>query len=77
MILYSIIPAEVVFKNGSQPSEIRLLEADYMGKRVEVMQISDQSFKIVRLIDTNPKAYLNPLFEPGSTVNSKDLKLRQ
>jgi hypothetical protein len=77
MILYSVIPAEFVFRNDSQPSEIRLIEADYMGKMVEVMRITDQSFKIVRLIDTDPKAYLNPLFEPGSIVDSRDLKLRQ
>jgi hypothetical protein len=77
VILYSIVPAEIVFKNDSQSSEIRLLEADYLGKRVEVMQITDQSFKIVRLIDTDPKTYLDPLFKPGSIVYSGDLKLSQ
>ena len=75
MILYSIIPAEVVFQTDPQSPEIKLLEADYMGKRVEVMKVSDQSYKIVRLVDTNPKTYLNPLFEPGSIVIWSDLKL--
>ncbi len=75
MILYSIIPAEVVFQTDPQSLEIKLLEADYMGKRVEVMKVSDQSYKIVRLVDTNPQTYLNPLFEPGSIVNWSDLKL--
>jgi hypothetical protein len=73
MILYSIIPAEVVFENFDKMSddnhqnENKLIEMEYLGEKVQVTPLSNSKFVINRLISTSPKAYLNPKLQPGTT----------
>lgn len=66
MILYSIIPAELVF--SGYENESKYIEMDYMGEKVEVMPLSNSEYRINRLISTSPKAYLNPAFQPGTII---------
>lgn len=75
MILYSIVPAEVVFQGSLGKDEVKYFEAGYKGERVVVSQITDQSCSISRLLSTNPRVYLNPEFQPGRPIDSNDLRI--
>lgn len=74
MILYSIVPPEVVFEGAADPGSITYFEAEYMGEKVIVAQTADRRYEISRLMSTRPSSFLNPRFQPGSVVNIKDLK---
>lgn len=80
MILYSIIPPEVVFRNfdyGPGNSDInsgrKSFITDYLNEKVEVMTLSNNQFVITRLISTSPKSYLNPKLQPGSIITGLNL----
>jgi len=72
VILYSIIPADVVFGNyfGKNADEYSLKEILYEGEKVEVIPMSNNTYKVNRIISTEPKAYLNPKLMPGSVIES-------
>lgn len=69
MILYTVMPDELIF--GNRPEDNKngnLKEVDYMGEKVQVMQTGGNRYVINRLISTSPKAYLNPKLQPGAVV---------
>lgn len=69
MILYTIIPDELIFENKQEDiGSTNLKEVDYLGERVQVMQTEGNRYVISRLISTSPKAYLNPKLQPGAIV---------
>jgi len=74
MILYSIIPAEIVFgeyfwqdKNNNK-KRYESKEIVYLGERVEVSPLTEDQYMIKRLISTSPKAFLDPRFKPGTII---------
>jgi hypothetical protein len=76
MILYSIIPAEIVFgdyfwqdQNGGAKRS-KSIEIDYFGERVEVSPLTNDQYMIKRLISTSPKAFLDPRFKPGTVIKA-------
>lgn len=73
MILYSIVPAEVVFQKSYGQEEVTFFEAGYRGERIIVSQTQDGHCSISRLLSTSPDSFLNPAFQPGNTVDSKEL----
>lgn len=70
MILYSIIPQEVVFGGNTDSAARTMTEMDYMGERVQVSALTNNRFVIQRLISTKPQAYLNPNLQPGTIIYS-------
>jgi len=68
MILYSVIPPEVVFSNNQDSYYNSFREIDYMGQKVQVAVLSNNEFVITRLISTFPSAYLNPKLQPGTVI---------
>jgi hypothetical protein len=68
MIIYSIIPNEVIFKNMEENDNYNYLEMDYLGERVQVTASLDNKYIIRRIISTSPKAYLNPKLQPGVII---------
>lgn len=70
MILYSIIPVDIVFGNNNPQDEARFFETRYMGEMVQVQQMEDNSYKIMKLISTCPKSYLNPDLQPGRIISN-------
>lgn len=73
MMLYSIIPYEVVFGNTQiEPSKFD--EIEYMGEKVQVYSNEKKEYVINRIISTSPKAFLNNNLQPGSIVNSGIIK---
>ena len=76
MILYSIIPAEVVFQGYSYMEELKYLEADYRGEKILVSQLPDNSYSIAKILSTCPGVFLDPALQPGNVVNAKELKIK-
>jgi hypothetical protein len=70
MILYSIVPIDVIFGHDYDKSEYSFIEIEYEGEKVEVTPLSSSTYKINRIISTSPKAYLNPKLMPGNIVES-------
>lgn len=68
MILYSIVPSEVVFGDYSANPVSASMEMDYMGYRVQVSALPNNQYVINRLISTSPKAYLDPRLQPGTVI---------
>ncbi|HEX2945749.1 MAG TPA: YlzJ-like family protein [Clostridia bacterium] len=80
MILYSIVPPEIVFQNypeydiaGGKKSDV--VEADYRGERVLVRRSADNQFELVRLLSTCPATFLKKDFQMGITIDERDLKI--
>jgi len=73
MILYSIVPPEVVFKDFYERSDQNGIEMNYLGEKVVVVPLSNNRYKIERVISTLPKAYLNPKLMPGSIIQGTEL----
>lgn len=73
MILYSIIPSEVVFQGSSYMDDMKFIEAEYKGEKIVVTQTADKSFEIARLLSTRPESFLDPAFQPGNRIDAKDL----
>jgi len=67
LVLYSIIPVEVVFSEYNE-KDFYSNEIEYEGERVEVTPLTENKCRINRTISTCPKAYLNPKLMPGSII---------
>lgn len=61
------MPLEVVFGN-TDSSDNNFLEIEYEGEKVVVSQLSNNSYRVNRVISTSPKAYLNPKLMPGEII---------
>ena len=70
MILYSIIPVDVVFGCQYNCEDFNLKEIDYEGEKVVVSQLSNNTYRVDRIISTSPKAYLNPKLMPGKIIEN-------
>ncbi len=74
MILYSIIPPEFVFQGFFENKEQQYQLVEFRGEKVMVTKRPDNLFEITRLISTRPASYLDPIYQPGSLVDERDLK---
>lgn len=68
MILYSIIPIDVVFGSGNDLEGYNFIEIEYEGEKVEVAPLSNNTYRVNRVISTSPKSYLNPKLMPGNVI---------
>lgn len=68
MILYSIVPANIVFQGMEEKDGRRSREIEYMGERVIVTPSGENELVIDRIISTSPKAFLNPKLQPGTII---------
>lgn len=82
-LLYSIFPAEVVYSESS-PAEAPVhasfesslllaaqgpfVEVEFGGARLIVVRTADGGARVVRLISTDPRDYLDPRFSPGEDI---------
>lgn len=70
MILYSIIPPDVVFSKSETSNKSLTMEIDYLGERVEVHPLVNNKYRINRVISTSPNIYLDERFAPGQIIES-------
>lgn len=69
MMLYSIVPLEIIFGEYNKDLESTdSIELSYLGEKVEVSPLTNDQYVIRRLISTSPKAFLNPMLQPGSIL---------
>ncbi|MGE4282208.1 MAG: YlzJ-like family protein [Clostridia bacterium] len=72
MLIYSIIPNEVIFSNQDDQYE-KTQNITYKGQTLEVTQLAANQYRVNRIISTNIKAYLDPQLQPG-TILEYELK---
>lgn len=68
MIIHSIVPIELIFQNDGSQSGQRPVQFEYMGQLVEAIPSAGMSYTITRVLSTSPKAYLNPMLQPGKEI---------
>ncbi len=71
MILYTIVPEELIFKNLEGNTQNADKEIDYLGEKIIVTPLPNNEFQINRIISTSLKAYLDPRLQPGNIIKSK------
>lgn len=77
MILYSIIPPEVVFRNTEEEYYPKPLKVKYKGEIIEVIPVRRNSpdYMISRILSSSPKAFLEPALQPGSEVKGHNMEI--
>lgn len=70
MILWTIVPEEVVYRDQNQPVPV-YEEIEYIGQKVVAQKISQNEFRVVRLLSTNPADYLRSELQPGRVITYK------
>lgn len=68
MILYTIMPMEVVMHSEVPVEQNKTRIVQYEGYQLEVSLTNGQA-QVQRIFSTNPRDYLNPKIQPGSIVN--------
>ena len=68
MILYSIVPEEVVWQDWEKAREF--LEVTFNGVTVQVERVGPDTFRLTRVFSTDPYDYLKPVFQPGTLLGS-------
>lgn len=71
MVLWTIIPSELIFQEQSAAVAPVYEEVDLAGKKVIVERCSPNQSKIVKLISTCPDDYLLAEFQPGTLLTYK------
>jgi hypothetical protein len=67
MILYSIIPTEVIYQGFDQLNP-QYEDIVMDGCSMQIERINENQAKIVRLYSVNPQDYLNTQFSPGTIL---------
>ena len=52
-----------------------MVAAILIGEKVLVLKREDKQYEIARLISTNPATFLNPVYKPGTIIDTSELKL--
>lgn len=63
-MLYTIYPMELVFQSAEEPHYFTVS----LGHRTFVLETADGQARLVRLISSDPRDYLDPRWQPGTTV---------
>lgn len=68
MILYTLMPYELVFPQETDnfPKQTTIM---YQGVPVLVEHIDPQTLKIVRVLSSDPRHYLNEQVSPGAKIS--------
>ncbi|MGI6485217.1 MAG: hypothetical protein GX759_07320 [Thermoanaerobacterales bacterium] len=69
MILYTLMPREVIFDGFDKQHEYKEVEVDGIKLLIEPLELNKA--KIVRMISTDPQDYLNPNLSPGKIIEIK------
>lgn len=70
MILYTIVPAEIIFgRNDNGQERQARFETEYLGVKVQIELLPDNRYVINRIISSSPQAFLNPKLQPGTIIN--------
>ncbi|BBB93117.1 MAG TPA: YlzJ-like family protein [Methylomusa anaerophila] len=76
MLLWTIIPEEMIFPVSDLTENRKceeIEEVDFGGCQVQVTKVSDDQYKILRLLTTDPAKYLQQDLQPGTIIVAKKL----
>lgn len=76
MILYTIMPMEIIFQNQEDNRGNTSVTMDYKGVKVEAVMTSNNQYIINRILSTSPKVFLNPELQPGTVIKG-DFKVQR
>lgn len=68
MILWTIIPMEIVFNGVADDAQPQYEELQYGSARLMVERTGPTQCRVVRIVSTDPNDYLRPEIQPGSTI---------
>lgn len=68
MVMYTIVPLEIVFGDDEERPAKSRLTLDVGGVKLEVEQSASNEYEIIRLISSNPSDYLNEKYQPGRKI---------
>lgn len=70
MILYTMLPTEAVLSDENELNDYvnKQRYVDLDGRHFVVDPISEQEWRIVRLISSNPQDYLDEHYQPGKVI---------
>jgi len=73
MVLYTPIPMEQIFGEEEVEDEKKKKRRtiDIGGAFLEVAQVNEEEYEIVRLISSNPSHFLDARFQPGKKIGLK------
>ncbi|MDR3563552.1 MAG: YlzJ-like family protein [Negativicutes bacterium] len=66
MILWTVMPLELVFSSEYSPSPFE--DIDYAGTKMMVERISDNERRVVRILSSAPEDFLRPEIQPGTVL---------
>ncbi|OIJ09960.1 hypothetical protein BKP35_15885 [Anaerobacillus arseniciselenatis] len=67
MILYTTVPQEAIFPEEN--THAKQMTLDINEGQLIVEQVSDHELRVVRLISSDPFAYLNESYTPGKMIS--------
>ncbi|WP_371371197.1 YlzJ-like family protein [Sporomusa aerivorans] len=73
MVLWTIMPVEMIFQQEAEESQNNYEEVEYAGAKVMVERINDNKCRIVRIISSNPMDYLRDDIQPGVCLTYRPL----
>jgi hypothetical protein len=69
MILWTIMPEELVFSQEANPSPYE--EIEFSGAKMMVEKVSVTQCRIVRILSSDPADYLRQDIQPGTVLIAK------
>lgn len=69
MIIHSIVWPDIIFEGFNEQSDIPVYETiEYNGIELEVSSVKKDTYKVNRIISSNPFDYLIPEYQPGTLL---------
>ena len=68
MILYTMMPQELIYQTDIQDYE-RVTQINYDGIPLVVEKTDDYNYRVLRVLSTDPKHYLDSRCTPGSMIS--------
>jgi hypothetical protein len=65
MIIWTVLPEEIVLNDTLAQELPKLEEVDYGGTKLIVETMSPSQCRIVRILSSDPQDYLRPELQPG------------
>ena len=67
-VLYTILPQEMVFDGYEEEGDREYFEISMQGGSLVLEAMAKNQAKIVRVISSDPRVFLNPNLQPGSVI---------
>jgi hypothetical protein len=67
MILYTMMPQELVFPVQEEAYSQQMV-VSYQGVPMMVEKMEERSYRIIRIVSTDPQHYLNEYMSPGTKI---------